>query len=188
MSFVLIYYLYPQHPNKLCRFKVAKNIGFVMFCQNQTLLAFATIKTATHSQCETWPCLSACTLTCTVWVGVHIGTIKGTREYSLLENWEQQISDRSFLEKLENFYVPCCFSVTKDVLSLHKRQPGHRQQTQSPLPGDFFYSREEWRSDLAGQSAWPIQDRAGEAKAETCGVGVLSLCGQISTSGYLGSH
>lgn len=50
VSFVLIYYLYPQHPNKLCRFKVAKTIGLVMFCQNQTLLAFATNNQNSHTQ------------------------------------------------------------------------------------------------------------------------------------------
>lgn len=50
VSFVLIYYLYPQHPNKLCGFKVAKNIGFVTFCQKQTLLAFATNNQNSHTQ------------------------------------------------------------------------------------------------------------------------------------------
>lgn len=37
---------------------------------------------------------------------------------------------------------------------------------------EISYPSEEWCTELAGQSAWPVQDRAGQAKAETCSVGV----------------
>lgn len=57
-------------------------------------------------------------------------------------------------------FRPC----TKDNLATGSRQSDPSLETS--------YPNEEWCSDLAGQSAWPVQDRAGQAKAQMWSVDV----------------
>lgn len=144
-----------------------------MFCQTTHYrLLLTTMKTATHrdnGKCDrvvwiktkkkikVWlkPCLLACTM-CSVCVGVRAGTITGTVKSATIVYWElKEAVIRYFIPAWKLLRRNLCF--TKDVPSLHKRQPWAADWITPSL--EISYPSEEWCSDLTGRCVDPTRTR-----------------------------